>query len=445
MAVQKSPPARAYASISDRISAIVLQQPTSRGWYIGFGLALLLTFGLAIALGYLFLAGVGIWGIDIPAGWGFAITNFVWWIGIGHAGTLISAILLLLRQKWRTSINRFAEAMTIFAVICATIFPLIHLGRPQYFYWMMPTPTTTDLLPQFQSPLVWDLVAVITYATVSLLFWYIGLIPDIAKLRDRARRQWVRQMYGFLAMGWRGSARHWHRYQQTYFLVALLATPLVISVHSIVGLDFAVSLIPGWHNTLAPVYFVAGAVFSGFAMVLTIAIPLRRVFHLEDLITQRHLNNMAMVLLAMSWFLIYTYTLEIFMAWYSGSPFEETLTRSHLTGPYAPAYWIMLICNCVIVQLLWFRWVRRNHVLLIIIAILINVGMWLERFVIVINSLSRDFLPSSWGLFIPTFWDWLTLAGTIGLFLLLLFLFIRFLPSVAIAEMQEMVSEELEP
>ncbi len=441
---QVLPEGETYASVTDKISALVLRGYTPRAWYIGFLLTFSLVMGLMFAIGYLFLEGVGIWGIRIPVGWGFAIVNFVWWIGIGHAGTLISAILLLLRQDWRTSINRFAEAMTLFAVACAGLFPLLHLGRPNLFYWLIPYPNTLGIYPQFRSPLIWDFFAVATYATVSLVFWYIGLIPDLATIRDRAERRWVKVIYGMLAMGWRGSAHHWQRYRQTYFLLAALAAPLVISVHSIVGLDFAVSVIPGWHSTIAPPFFVAGAIFSGFAMVLTISIPLRKFYHLEELITMRHLELMAKVMLATGLMVAYGYATETFMAWYSGSVFEEYLVHNRLLGPYAPVYYLMLACNVAIPQVLWFKRIRRNPVILFVISILVNVGMWTERFVIVVISTNRDFLPSSWGLYIPTGWDWLTLAGTIGLFFALIFLFIRVLPVISISEVREMIAEETE-
>ena len=443
-ATQMLPEGESYASVTDKISALVLRGYTPRAWYIGFLLTFSLVMGLMFAIGYLFIEGVGIWGIRIPVGWGFAIVNFVWWIGIGHAGTLISAILLLLRQDWRTSINRFAEAMTLFAVACAGLFPLLHLGRPNLFYWLIPYPNTLGIYPQFRSPLIWDFFAVATYATVSLVFWYIGLIPDLATIRDRAQRRWVKVIYGMLAMGWRGSAHHWQRYRQTYFLLAALAAPLVISVHSIVGLDFAVGVIPGWHSTIAPPFFVAGAIFSGFAMVLTIAIPLRKFYHLEDLITMRHLDLMAKVMLATGLMVAYGYATETFMAWNSGNAFEEYLVHNRILGPYAPVYFLMLLCNVTIPQVLWFKRVRRSPILLFVIAILVNVGMWTERFVIVVISLSRDFLPSSWGFYVPTGWDWLTLAGTIGLFFALIFLFIRLLPVISISEVREMIAEETE-
>lgn len=437
-------PGYTYASVTDKISSIVLTTRTPRFWWIGFSISFLLVMVLLGAVTYLLVKGVGIWGINIPVGWGFAITNFVWWIGIGHAGTLISAILLLLSQSWRTSINRFAEAMTLFAVANAALFPLLHLGRIQYFYYLFPYPNTMGLWPQFRSPLVWDVFAVTTYALVSLMFWYMGLIPDLATLRDRAPSKLGRITYGILAMGWRGSARHWHRYEKAYFLMAALATPLVVSVHTIVGLDFAVSLIPGWHSTVFPPYFVAGAVFSGFAMVVTIAIPLRHFYHLEDFITERHLDNMAKIMLAMGLIVAYGYLTEVFYSWYSGDIFEMSTTLYRFFGFYSPLFWLQILFNVIIPQAFWFKRIRTNIPALFIISILINVGMWLERFIIVVTSLSRDYLPSSWGLFIPTFWDIATFVGTIGLFFALIFLFIRFLPVISIFEMRELVSEQEE-
>ena len=444
MAVGQPSPTQRYATVSDRISSLVLRESTPRGWLIGFGITLLLTLTFFVMIAVLFTAGVGIFGIEIPAAWGYAITNFVWWVGIGHAGTLISAILLLFRQHWRTSINRFAEAMTLIAVLMALMFPLLHLGRPQFFYWLMPSPNTELMWPQFRSPLVWDLFAVMTYGLVSLVFWYIGMIPDLATVRDRAKSRFAQIVFGFLAMGWRGSARHWIHYHQVYFWLAALATPLVISVHSIVGMDFAYGLVPGWHGTLLPPYFVAGALFSGLAMVLTIAIPLRKFYHLEDLITDHHLDNLAKFLLAMGLLIAYSYAVEIFMAWYSGNTYEEFLVQYRALGTYAPMYWLMIFCNVVVPQAVWFKRVRKSAVLLFIISILVNVGMWTERFIIVTVSLTRDYIPSSWGTFVPTIWDIITVAGSIGFFAMLMFLFIRLLPVISISEVKEEIAEEEE-
>jgi molybdopterin-containing oxidoreductase family membrane subunit len=397
---------------------------------------------LLYAVTYLFAIGVGIWGINIPIGWGFAIINFVWWIGIGHAGTLISAILLLLRQKWRTSINRFAEAMTLFAVSCAGMFPILHMGRPWLAYWLFPYPNTMGTWPQFRSPLVWDVFAVSTYATVSLLFWFVGLIPDLATLRDRAKSRLKQVVYGILAMGWRGSAVHWHRYEVASLLLAGLATPLVVSVHTVVSFDFSAAIVPGWHTTIFPPYFVAGAIYSGFAMVMTLAIPIRKFYHLEDFITMRHLENMAKVMLATGLIVAYGYMMETFMAFYSADTFERYAFLNRMRGPYMIAYWSLILCNILIPQSLWSRKVRSSVPALFVIAIIVNIGMWLERFVIVVISLHRDFLPSSWGMYYPTRWDWMTLFGSMGLFLTLLYLFIRYLPMISIFEMRTLVEEE---
>jgi Ni/Fe-hydrogenase subunit HybB-like protein len=430
-----------FASVTDKIASIVLARQLKRGWVAGFAISFALSMVLFVSIAWLFTKGVGIWGIQIPVAWGFAIVNFVWWVGIGHAGTLISAILLLLKQEWRTSINRFAEAMTLFAVACAGLFPLLHLGRPQYFYWLAPYPSTMGIWPQFRSPLIWDFFAVGTYATVSLLFWYVGLIPDLATLRDRSKRRFPQIVYGILAMGWRGSARHWRRYQDAYLLLAALATPLVVSVHSVVSFDFAAAIVPGWHSTVFPPYFVAGAIYSGFAMVLTISIPLRAAYGLRDFITDRHLDNMAKVMLASGLIVAYGYLTETFTGWYSDEQPEKFLIVNRALGPYGFLYWLLLACNIFIPQLLWFGGVRANVYALFALALVINLGMWLERFIIVVVSLHRDFLPSSWDIYVPTFWDWSTFVGTIGLFTCLMFLFIRLLPVISIFEMREMVEE----
>jgi Ni/Fe-hydrogenase subunit HybB-like protein len=432
-------PGHTYATVTDKISAIVLTAPNTKGWLVGFGIAFLLTMLLFISIGNLLAFGIGIWGNNVPVGWGFDIINFVWWIGIGHAGTLISAILLLLHQEWRTSINRFAEAMTLFAVACAGIYPALHTGRPWLDYWLFPIPNTMGVWPQFRSPLMWDVFAVSTYATVSLLFWFVGLIPDLATLRDRTKNPAARLIYGTLAMGWRGSAIHWQRYETAYLLLAGLATPLVVSVHTIVSFDFAVSVIPGWHTTVFPPYFVAGAIYSGFAMVMTLAIPIRAIYGLEDFITKKHLDNMAKVMLATGLIVAYGYLMEIFMAWYSGSPFEQFMVLNRMTGPYSMMYWALILCNVLIPQLLWSAKVRARTFWLFVLSLVINVGMWLERYVIIVVSLHRDFLPSSWGLYSGSKWDWSMYIGTIGLFLALLFLFIRFLPMISIFEMRTMV------
>ncbi len=435
-------PGHTFASITDKISAIVLTSRTPRFWYIGFGLSFILVLVLLYCIAALVAVGVGLFGIMIPVAWGFAIVNFVWWIGIGHAGTLISAILLLLRQKWRQSINRFAEAMTLFAVACAGLFPLIHLGRPWFAYWLFPYPSTMGIQPQFRSPLVWDVFAVSTYFTVSLLFWFLGLIPDLATLRDRARGRVPRFIYGMLAMGWRGSAIHWYRYEMAYLLLAGLATPLVVSVHTVVSFDFAVALVPGWHSTIFPPYFVAGAIYSGFAMVLTIAIPLRKLYGLEDFITLRHLRNMGIVMLATGMVVAYGYLMETFFAWYSGDIFEKYMMLNRMFGPYGWMYWLLILFNILIPQALWIAKVRTHPVVLFLISISVNIGMWLERYVIVVVSLSRDFMPSAWGMYSGTIVDYAVLAGSIGLFVCLLFLFIRVLPMISIFEMRGLVHEE---
>ncbi len=439
-------PGHTFGTITDKISSIVLTRPTSSGWFIGFGIAFLLTMVMLYAIGYLFLKGVGIWGITVPGAWGFAIVNFVWWIGIGHAGTLISAILLLLRQSWRNSINRFAEAMTLFAVACAGMFPLLHMGRPWLFYWLFPYPNTMQYWPQFRSPLVWDVFAVSTYFTVSLMFWFIGLIPDLATLRDRSDNRLAKMIYGMLALGWRGSARHWHRYETAYLLLAGLATPLVLSVHTVVSFDFAIAIVPGWHTTIFPPYFVAGAIYSGFAMVLMLAIPIRKIYGLEDFITERHLENSAMVMLATGLIVAYGYGIEAFMGWYSGNRYDAYTLWNRLHGPYHFWYWMLLTCNIFIPQLLWIRKMRTKPIWLFMISAVVLTGMWLERFIIVVVSLSRDFLTSSWGMYYPTRWDWAVFVGTIGFFIACMFLFLRILPMISIFEMRTLLPEaEVKP
>ena len=434
-------PGHTFETVTDKISAIVLTRPVTPGWVFG----LLISFGalmlLNLVITLLMIKGVGIWGIRIPTAWGFAIVNFVWWIGIGHAGTLISAILLLLHQRWRTSINRFAEAMTLFAVMCAGMFPLLHMGRPWLFFYLMPYPNPMWTWPQFRSPLVWDVFAVSTYLTVSLLFWFVGLIPDLATLRDRAKNKAAKIIYGALAMGWRGSAMHWFRYETASLLLAGLATPLVVSVHTVVSFDFTIGIIPGWHTTIFPPYFVAGAIYSGFAMVLTLAIPIRKFYHLEDLVTIRHLDIMAKVMLGTGLIVAYGYLIEAFLAFYSGDQYEIYMMTNRFKGPYAPLYWMLISCNIIIPQLLWSRKVRRNVGLLFVLSLVVNTGMWLERFVIIVISLSRDFIPSSWGMYYPTKWDWATYIGTFGLFFTLFFLFIRVLPMISIVEVRSLVHE----
>jgi Ni/Fe-hydrogenase subunit HybB-like protein len=431
-----------YASITDKISDIVLRRPVHWIWGLGFAVAGALSVAFFGLMGWLFLAGVGIWGVNIPVAWGFAIGNFVWWIGIGHAGTFISAFLLLLRQKWRNSINRFAEAMTLFAAGIAGLWPILHLGRPWFAYWLMPYPDVMNVWPQWRSPLVWDVFAISTYLLVSLLFWYVGLIPDLATLRDRAHSRAKRVIYGLFALGWRGEARHWARFETAYLLLAGLAAPLVISVHSVVSLDFAIGNTPGYHSTIFPPYFVAGALFSGFAMVLVLAIPMRKFFRLEDFITLRHLDNAAKIMLATGLILAYGYLAEIFTGFYSGDRYEIAITMNRMVGPYAPVYWALLFLNILFPQVLWLRRARRSIPVLFTLGILINIGMWMERFMIVVTGLAQDFLPSSWGLFLPTWVDWAMLAGSIGLFALLFLLFLRALPAISIFEMHEIAAEE---
>ena len=434
-------PGHTFGSVTDTIAAIVQTKKTPRSWLLGFAVAFTLLLVFLYSIGYLLAKGVGIWGVNQPVGWGFDIINFVWWIGIGHAGTLISAILLLLRQDWRTSINRFAEAMTLFAVACAGVYPIFHMGRPWLAYWLFPYPDTMGVWPQFKSPLVFDVFAVSTYASVSALFWYIGLVPDLATLRDRAQTRFGQIAFGIFALGWRGSARHWHHYETAYRLLAGLATPLVVSVHTIVSFDFALSVVPGWHSTVFPPYFVAGAIYAGFAMVLTLAIPIRAIYKLHDFITMRHLQNMAKVMLATGLVVGYGYGLEIFFGWYSGSATESYVIQNRFGGPYAPTFWGLLLCNVVVPQFLWSRRVRQSPKALFVISLFVNVGMWLERFVIIVVSLHRDHMPSSWDMYVPTMWDWATYVGTIGLFFTLLFLFIRFLPLISIFEVRTLLPQ----
>ena len=428
-----------FGTITDQISSIVLARPIPLFWWICFAAATAMLALFVTAIYYLLSVGVGLFGIEIPNAWGFAITNFVWWIGIGHAGTLISAILLLLNQGWRNSINRFAEAMTIFAVACAGTFPLLHLGRPWLFYWLVPYPNTMTIQPQFRSPLVWDIFAVSTYATVSLMFWYLGMIPDLATFRDRARNRWTEGFYAVLCMGWRGASRHWKLHETASLLLAGLATPLVLSVHTVVSFDFTIAILPGWHSTIFPPYFVAGAIYSGFAMVLLLAIPLRSVYGLQNLITERHLNNCAKLMLATGLILAYTYAIEPFTAWYSGSESEMFVVQNRAFGPYAWAYWAVILCNVAIPQALWFHKVRISPKPLFAVSVVVLYGMWLERYMIIISSLHHDYLPSSWANFIATFIDNATVIGSIGLFVLLFLLFVRFLPMISMYEMRELL------
>ena len=435
-------PGQTFGSVTDKISSMVLQRGAPLGWWLGFAAGFALLQLLLLSMAFLLFQGIGVWGPNVPVGWGFDIINFVWWIGIGHAGTLISAILLLLRQEWRTSINRFAEAMTLFAVACAAFYPIFHMGRPWVgFYWLLPYPNTMGLWPNFRSPLVWDVFAVSTYATVSALFWFVGLIPDLATLRDRTTSKFWRIVYGMGAMGWRGSARHWNNYETASLLLAALATPLVVSVHTVVSFDFAVGQLPGWHATIFPPYFVAGAIYAGFAMVLTIAIPLRKAYGLEPFITLRHLENMAKVMLATGLVVGYGYTMEAFMAWYSGNPYERFMMWNRAFGPYGWSYWLLILCNVLVINTLWVKNLRTKPAYLFAVSLVVSAGMWLERFVIIVTSLYRDFLPSSWGAYRGTAFDWASFVGTIGLFLTLFFLFIRFLPAISMYEMRTILPE----
>jgi len=434
---------RSFHWITDKVCGIV-EEPTPRWWKVTFVVALLLASFTGVGLLYLVSTGTGTWGLRSPVGWGWAIVNFVFWVGIGHAGTLISAILCLLRQKWRTSINRAAEAMTIFAVMCAGIFPLFHVGRVWFAWWLFPIPNQNAIWPQFRSPLEWDVFAVSTYFTVSTLFWYMGMVPDLATIRDRATTLWRKAFYGFLAMGWRGGNRQWSNFEMAYLLLAGLSTPLVLSVHTIVSFDFAVSIVPGWHTTIFPPYFVAGAIFSGFAMVLTLMLPLRAIYRLHDVINQYHIDNMTKIILATGTMVGYAYATEFFIAAYSGNPYEKFAFVNRAFGQYAWAYWIMVTCNVISPQLFWFKAVRENHALVWIICLFVNVGMWFERFVITVTSLANDYLPSSWGYYSPTIVDIFTFFGTFGFFSVLFLLFIRFLPLLPMAEVK-MVTPQADP
>ncbi|KFI22967.1 hydrogenase [Nitrosococcus oceani] len=435
---KKPPPG---AVVTDKVSGLVLA-PHRRWWWLGaFGFSALLSLLFFSAIGYLLVTGVGIWGINIPVAWGFAITNYVWWIGIGMAGTFISAALLLTRQKWRASINRSAETMTVFAVSISGLFPILHLGRPWFFYWLAPYPDIMNVWPQWRSVLVWDFFAILAYLVVSLLFWYTGMVPDFAVIRDRARKRSQQIFYGLLALGWRGEARHWRRLETATLLLAGMAVPLVFSVHSMVGLDFAEGIVPGWHSTIFPPFFVAGALFSGFAMVLMLVVPLRSVFGLHAFITSQHLNNMAKLLLATSLIVTYSYIMEVFIAWYSADPYEIAMTQNRISGAYAPVYWATIFCNVLVPQILWFKRIRFNPIVLFVVGIAVFIGMWLERLMLIVTSLYHDFLPSAWGMFYPTVWDWIFLFGPIGFFTMLFLLFIRFAPVTSMFEIRKLRSE----
>ena len=429
--------------ITDVVAGVAEREKPPRAWYIAFGIANLLLVMLGANILHLIFTGVGVWGNKAPQFWGWPIVNFVFWVGIGHAGTLISAILFLFRQNWRTSINRTAEAMTIFAVVCAGLFPGIHIGRVWVFYWLFPIPTEhLAMWPNFRSQLLWDVFAVSTYATVSLLFWYMGMVPDIATFRDRSTNNIKRFIYGLLSLGWTGSARAWHRYEMAYVILAALATPLVLSVHTIVSFDFAVSQLPGWHTTIFPPYFVAGAIFSGFAMVVTLMVPARELFGLKDLITIRHLENMNKIIVATGTMVGFAYGIEFFIAWYGANPYEQFAFINRAFGPFAWAYWTMVSCNVIAPQFFWFKKIRTSPWLMVVVCIFVNIGMWFERFVITITSLSRDFLPSSWDYFDPTPVDVMMLIGSFGLFFTLFLLFCRFLPMVAMAEVKSVMPQD---
>jgi molybdopterin-containing oxidoreductase family membrane subunit len=421
--------------LSDTIAGIA-EGKAPKWWWVAFVISSMTLLVCGTMILYLMSTGVGVWGLNHPVMWGWAIVNFVWWIGIGHAGTLISAILFLLRQRWRTSINRAAEAMTIFAVMCAGVFPLIHIGRIWLGWWLFPIPNANSIWPQFRSPLMWDVFAVSTYFTVSVLFWYMGLIPDLATMRDRSKTKLRKLGYGLFALGWTGSNRHWSNYEKAYLILAGLSTPLVLSVHSIVSLDFSVSQLPGWHTTIFPPYFVAGAVFSGFGMVLTLLVPLRSVLKLKEIITVRHVELMCKVTLATGSIVGYAYAMEVFVAWYSGNPYERFAFWNRAFGPYWWSYWIMISCNVITPQLFWFKFFRTNMVAVFILSIFVNIGMWFERFVIVVTSLNREFLPSNWGYYKPTWVDVLQYLGTFGLFFTFFLLFLRFIPLIAISEVK---------
>jgi Ni/Fe-hydrogenase subunit HybB-like protein len=441
--VEPQPPAiggsHTLGSVVDAIGDIATcVRPHPKEWYLSFGAGFTMLGVFGIAVTYLLTMGVGIWGINVPTAWGFAIINFVWWIGIGHAGTLISAILLLLHQRWRTSINRFAEAMTIFAVMCAGMFPLLHMGRPWLAYWLTPFPNNFGMWPQFRSPLAWDVFAVSTYFTVSVVFWYVGLIPDFAVLRESAPTKIQKWIYGMLSMGWRGSAYHWRRYEKVYLILAGISTPLVFSVHSIVSFDFSVSIVPLWHATIFPPFFVIGAIFSGFAMVLVLAIPLRKWYHLEDFITDWHLDNCAKVMLATGMMVCYGYFAELWMSWYSHSKYEWGTTYQRMFGPFGWSYWCLIFCNFVAPQVLWVKKWRHNPVVVFVVSVIVLIGMWFERYVIVI-TLTREYVPSTWGRYSPTIWDWATFIGTFGLFFTCFMLFVRYVPMLNMTEMRELL------
>jgi molybdopterin-containing oxidoreductase family membrane subunit len=431
---------RSMSWITDHVASVT-EKGAPKWWWIAFTVSASLAMVSVFCIGYLISTGVGVWGLNHPVGWAWDITNFVFWIGIGHAGTLISAILFLTRQKWRTSINRAAEAMTLFAVVCAGIFPAVHVGRIWMVWFLAPVPNSNAIWQNFRSPLLWDVFAVSTYFTVSVLFWYTGLVPDLATLRDRATNKFRKFFYGIAALGWRGGNRQWKHYEMAYLILAGLSTPLVLSVHSVVSFDFATSVIPGWHTTIFPPYFVAGAIFGGFAMVLTIMLPARAIFGLHDLITDDHVDKMCKIILLTGSIVGYAYAMEFFIAWYGGNMYEQYAFINRATGPYWWAYWSMIFCNVVAPQLFWFRFFRRHVLWVFVVCMFVNAGMWFERFVIIVTSLHRDFLPSSWNMFYPTWVDIWTFVGTFGIFLSLFLLFIRWLPMICIFEVKAVLPE----
>ncbi len=424
-----------FHDVTDLVSAHT-EKKTPLAWYGAFSIANIGLMILLLMVAYLFWNGIGVWGLNNPVDWGYAIVNFVFWVGIGHAGTLISAVLFLFRQQWRTAINRSAEAMTIFAVICALLFPTIHVGRVWVIYWSLPIPNQMEMWPQFKSPLLWDVFAVSVYFMVSLTFWYVGLIPDLATLRDRTTKKLRQKLLGIFSLGWTGANRHWRNYEKAYLLLAALATPLVLSVHSVVSFDFAVSIVPGWHTTIFPPYFVTGAIFSGFGMVMTLMVVARKIYGLENILTVNHLEKMNIIILLTGTIVGFAYITEFFIAWYSGSLYEQYAFINRATGPYAWAYWTMMSCNLLFPQFFWIKKLRRNVTFMFIVSIFVNIGMWFERFVIVVTSLHRDYLPSSWDYYTPTSVDVLTLIGSFGLFFTLFLIFLRFLPMVAMAEVK---------
>ncbi|MGN6327626.1 MAG: NrfD/PsrC family molybdoenzyme membrane anchor subunit [Rhodanobacter sp.] len=432
-------PGQSLAGVTDHVSDIVLTRPTGRLWLAAFALSLALTGLLATGIVWLLMRGVGIWGLDMPVAWAFAIANYVWWIAIGMAGTFISAALYLTRQDWRSPLTRYAETMTVFAVSVSGLFPILHLGRPWFFYWLAPYPDRMNVWPQWRSSLLWDFFAIVAYLIVSLLYWYVSMIPDLATMRDRAVTRGRQVFYGLLALGWRGEARHWKRFETLSLLLAALAVPLVFSVHSMVALDFSEGLLPGWHSSIFPPFFVAGALFSGFAMAMVLGLPLRHWFKLGDFITPRHIDNLAKMMLAAGLFVDYSYLMEIFTAFYGMDRYDVAMTMQRFTGAYAWVFWTTIACNVVAIQALWWRRVRANRAALFGISVLVLIGMWFERLMLIVSSLYHDFLPSSWGMFYPTFWDIAFLAGSIGLFFLLFLLFVRVLPIVSMSDMRKLV------